>query len=93
MTSLFGSALSFRLPVDELFKRKNGFEAKQKLTRRDLVCVEDDTLLSFQEYPEDSYPFCSSFIGVPSQTSISTVVTRTYVYACLDLVAELLTGS
>jgi hypothetical protein len=78
MTSLFGSALSFRAPVDELFKRKSRFDVKAKLTKRDLICVEDDVLLAFQEYPDTVVPFCRSYIGIPQQTTVSTVTTKTF---------------
>lgn len=76
--SLFGSALSFRAPVDELFKGKSRFEVKGRLTKRDIVCIEDDTLLSFQQYTDDSIPFCRSYIGIPTQTAVSTITTRTF---------------
>ncbi len=63
--------------MDELYKRKSSFEAKEELTKRDFECVEDDTLLSFQLYTDDSVPFCSSYIGIPKQTAVSTITTRT----------------
>jgi len=65
--------------VDELFKRKSRFEVKEKLTKRDLVCVEDDYLLAFQQDTNDVVvPFCSSYIGIPKQTAVSTITTRTF---------------
>ena len=69
---LCGLALSHRLPVDEIFRKE--------LQRKDLVCTEDDTLLSFQEYSEDSAPFCSSYLSIPVLTSTVSITGRTSAY-------------
>ena len=67
---LSSSTLSYRLPVDEVFRRS--------LEKKDLVCVEDDVLLSFQEYTEDSVPFCSGYLGIGISTSTVPITGRTY---------------
>ena len=67
---LFSSTLSYRLPVDEVFRRG--------LEKKDLVCVEDDVLLSFQEYAEDSVPFCSDYLSIGISTSTVPITGRTY---------------
>ena len=67
---LFSSTLSYRLPVDEVFRRP--------LEKKDLVCVEDDVLLSFQEYTEDSVPFCSGYLSIGISTSTVPITGRTY---------------
>ena len=69
---LFSSTLSYRLPVDEVFRRS--------LEKKDLVCVEDDILLSFQEYTEDSVPFCSNYLSIGISTSTVPITGRTYAY-------------
>ena len=79
MTALFsGSTLSARIPVDEVFRREQ-ISAKEKLMKKDLTCIEDDALLSFQEYSDDAIPFCSTFLSIPQQTAASTVYTKTSV--------------
>ena len=76
IASLFSSALGARIPVDEVFRRDQ-LSAKDKLTKKDLTCIEDDALLSFQEYSDDAIPFCSTFLNIPQQTAVSTVYTKT----------------
>ena len=75
MMALFSAVLAVRLPVDEVFRRDQ-WSAKEKLESREL-CVEDDTLLSLQMYPDDTIPFCSTFISIPAQTAVSTVTVKT----------------
>lgn len=85
MASLSGSALGFRSPVDEVFRRKR-FDVKNKLTKRDLICADnDDYLIAFQMDKDASVPFCSSFIDIPQETTTSYTYTRTFV-ALVDLV-------
>ena len=60
---LCGAALSHRLP--------------KELQRKDLICDGDDILQSFQEYSEDSVPFCSDYIGIPVSTSTVALTGRT----------------
>lgn len=71
------AALGYRLPVDEVFR--NELQKKQ-LQLRDQICVENDVLLSFQEYSEDSVPFCSTYLGIGISTSIVPVTGRTSAY-------------
>lgn len=71
---LCGAALSYRLPVDEIFRRE--------LQKKALVCVEDDTLLSFQQYSDDSVPFCSTYLNIGISTSTVPVTGRTSVCPC-----------
>ena len=75
MMTLFSAVLGARLPVDEVFRRDQ-WAAKQRLESREL-CIEDDTLLSFQTYSEDAIPYCSSIINIPAQTAVSTVTVKT----------------
>ena len=76
ITSQLALILGARLPVDEVYRREH-LMAKENLTKRDLQCVENDVLLSLQQYTDDSVPFCSSYIGIPQETSISTLTTKT----------------
>ena len=69
MYFLCGAALSYRLPVDEVFRKELEKKA-QDLGPRDLVCNQDDTLDSFQQYSEDSVPFCSTYLSIGTSTSI-----------------------
>ena len=67
-------ALSHRIPVNEVFRKE--------LQKRDLTCVEDDALLSFQEYSEDTVPWCSAYLGIPVLTSTVSVTARTSATLC-----------
>lgn len=72
---LCGAALSYRLPVDEVFRKE--------LQKKDQLCLEDDTLLSFQQYSEDSVPFCSSYLTIGISTSTIPITGRTSACPCL----------
>lgn len=76
ITALLGLVTGVRIPVDEVYRR-NQFAVKQHMIKRDLKCIENDILLSLQQYPEDSIPFCSNYIGIPAQTALSTITTKT----------------
>lgn len=39
------------------------------------VCVQDDWLIGFKAMQADSYPFCSSLLGIGTLTGTSTVET------------------
>lgn len=80
---LYGSALCYRLPVDEVFRKE--------LEKKNLDCVEDDTLLSFQQYPEDSVPFCSSYLEIGISTSTVPITGRTSASPLPDFCASVLT--
>ena len=67
--NLCGAVLGYRLPVDEVFRKE--------LQKR-LVCVEDDVLLSFQQYTEDSLSFCSTYLSIPLSTGTVTTTSRTF---------------
>ena len=71
---------------NELEKKANGIE------KRDLVCDQDDTLESFQQYSEDSVPFCSTYLSIGISTSTVPTTGRTSGCPLLDLCAKLLTG-
>ena len=43
-----------------------------------ITCVYDLYLDSFTEHPEDSEPFCSSYLGIQPATATSTFITKTY---------------
>ena len=60
---LCGAALSHRLP--------------KELQKKDLICEQDDMLQSFQQYSEDTVPFCSTYIGEPMSTSTVALTART----------------
>ena len=72
--SLCGAALSSRLPVDEVFRKE--------LQKKDLDCREDDALLSFQEYTQDSVPFCSNYLSIGISTTTVPVTDRTSASPC-----------
>ena len=87
---LFGEALSNRLPLDEIFKKELEKKA-QDIEKRDLVCDQDDTLESFQQYSEDSVPFCSTYLSIGISTSTVPTTGRTSGCLLLDVCATLLT--
>lgn len=72
---LCGVALSYRLPVDEVFRKE--------LQKRDLLCEEDDMLLSFQQYTEDTVPWCSTYLSIGISTSTASTTGRTSACPCL----------
>lgn len=74
---LCGAALSYRLPANEIF----GLEKR-------LVCVENDVLLSFQQYSEDAGPWCSSYLKIPVLTSTVSITARTSARSCQISVAS-----
>ena len=39
------------------------------------ICVQDDWLIGFKAMQADSYPFCSSLLGIGTLTGTSTVET------------------
>ena len=71
------SAAGFRQPVGEVFENER-FSIKKKLAKKDLICVYDDVLLSFETFEEDAAPFCSSYIGIQKATAVSTSTSATY---------------
>lgn len=74
---LCGAALSYRLPANEIF----GLQKR-------LACVEDDILLSLQQYSEDAVPFCSKYLTISVLTSTVSITARTSAYSCLISVAS-----
>ena len=66
---LCGVTLSYRLPVDEVFRKEH--------QKKDLVCTEDDELLSFQKYPDDAVPFCSTYLGIGVSVEIVPITGTT----------------
>lgn len=71
---LCDAALSYRLPVDEVFR--NELKNKQ-FQKRDLTCTLDDLELSFQQYTEDSVPFCSTYLSIGVTTTTVSITSRT----------------
>lgn len=65
------------------FIAKQRYAVKERLVKkfvnRDLVCYEDDVLLSFQEFLDDTYPWCSSYLGIPRITSNAFTTVKPYV--------------
>ena len=49
------------------------------------VCVNDDFLLSFVEYPSDTVPFCSMYLGLQDETTY--VISTTSRASVLPLVS------
>ncbi len=50
------------------------------VTKKRDVCVNDDFLLSFVEYPSDTVPFCSMYLGIEDVTTSEVSTTsRTFV--------------
>ncbi len=43
------------------------------------VCVNDDFLLSFVEYPSDTIPFCKTYLGLKDVTT-SVISTTSYTF-------------
>lgn len=70
--------LGYRLPVDEVFRGE--------LQKRDEICVENDALLSFQEYSEDSVPFCIDYLTIGISTSTLSITGRRSACLCPMLV-------
>ena len=63
-----------------VFIRSGTAISRKELEKKDLVCTENDALLSFQEYTEDSVPFCSTYLFIPLSTSTVSVTGRTSAY-------------
>lgn len=81
VTSFIGPALGVRDAVPEVFKRKSRYDARDQLAKR-FVCYDDDILASFQEWRNDTEPFCRDYIDIPDSTAVATSTTR--VYGSLD---------
>lgn len=79
---LCGATLSYRLPVDEVFRKEL---QKKGVQKKDLICTEDDELLSFQQYTEDSVPFCSVYLGIGVSIVTVPMTATTSAYPCLYL--------
>ena len=90
---LFGPTLGLRVPVPEVKDTANkglamrgpiprmldlAQKEEHKLDRR-ITCYEDDYLLSLQNFIDDAYPSCSSFIGIEAVTSTTALTSGTYV--------------
>ena len=71
---LCGAALSYRLPVDEVFRNEL---RKKEFQKKDLICSQDDLELSFQQYTEDSVPFCSTYLSIGVVITTVSVTSRT----------------
>ena len=80
LSALSGPAVGLRPAVNEIYK-KNLYaaqkEAESKLQKKDLICYEDQVLIDFQDDPDDSVPFCSSYLGVSDLLSTSIVTAKT----------------
>ena len=83
MSSLYSPAVGLRPAVNEVYRR-NLFaaerEAERKLQKKDLICYDDQVLIDFQDDPDDSVPFCSSYLGIQDLTSTSMVTAKTSEY-------------
>ena len=79
LSFLLGSCLGLRPAVDEFYRRHvvaAEREAKVQAQKRQ-VCVNDTILQDFEADSYDTYPFCSSFLGIQGRTTTVTVSTRT----------------
>ena len=47
------------------------------------VCVNDDFLLSFVEYPSDTIPFCIVYLGIQDVTTSAILATARTSVLCL----------
>lgn len=77
LLTLCGNVVGVRVPIPEF--RNSGLvqrEPEPGLDKR-ITCIEDDYLLSFQMYIEDSYPSCSAYLGIPETTTFTTATART----------------
>ena len=89
--SFFSLALSLRVPVKDV-KDMGNVEKREALPEagaaaqlanvfhqheKRLVCIYDSTLESLNRYPDDSIPFCSTFLGIQDTTATKTVTTKT----------------
>lgn len=84
-------ASSFRVPVKDV--REMGKPEKREALpdtgaaaalanifhqhEKRLVCIYDSVLDSMYRYPEDSVPFCSTFLGIENTKATRTVQART----------------
>ena len=59
-----------RYPVPEALRKEVDLEKRQ-------LCVDDDYLLSLQMYIDDSYPWCSAYLGIGQTTTTATTYVRT----------------
>ena len=80
LSFLMGSCLGLRPAVDEFYRHHvvaaKG-EAKGQAQKRQ-VCVNDTILQDFEADAYDTYPFCSSYLGIVDSTTTATVSTRTF---------------
>jgi len=86
ISSLWASVIGLRMPVPEIrMLKKKDLEIEDSsaknslLEKKDLVCLEDDYLLSLQMFPDDSIPSCSSYLGIQDVISTAFVKARTFV--------------
>ena len=79
LSFLLGSCLGLRPAVDEFYRRHvvaaEG-EAKGQAQKRQ-VCVNDTLLQDFEADPYDTYPLCSTLLGIQELTTTATRSTRT----------------
>ena len=83
LSFLLGSCLGLRPAVDDILRRyavaaERAVEwgAKGQAQKRQ-VCVNDTILQDFEEDSYDTYPFCSTYLGIQPRTTTATVTTRT----------------
>lgn len=63
------------------------------ITKKRDVCVNDDFLLSFLEYPSDTVPFCSVYFNIQDiTTSVISTTSRTFVVPFFNSLYESLTS-
>lgn len=82
-TLLCHTTFGLRLPVKDVTVGKMAAAAELKDVfhqhEKRLTCYEDWILQSLQNDPQDTDPFCSSFISIPHQTSTQTQLQTTFV--------------
>ena len=80
LSFLMGSCLGLRPAVDEFYRRHVAAaerEAKGQIQKRQ-VCVNDTILQDFEADAYDTYPFCSTLLGIQDSTTTATVSIRTF---------------
>jgi hypothetical protein len=77
---LCSPAVGLRPAINEIYRRDlfaAEREAETKLQKKDLICYEDAALQAFQNSPDDTVPFCSSYLGITDLSSTSMVTAKT----------------
>lgn len=77
VASFLSIAFGLGLPVDGVVRRNINDEEMGLLQKKDLLCLQDRWLESFETYIDEAYPSCSSFLGIESITTTVPATART----------------